>query len=161
MLENLELSYFYITSMNMIASVVRIAASNLWGRFADSCSWKLVTLGSIYMLGLAYIGWGCWQRKLQLLAAGRTGCERCSLGGINIATFRMQFAFAPVEHRISYVSFCSTMVGFVGFFSSMLGSAFVAWAKKISILNIRMDTMQLVLLYQQPELSPVHYTVVI
>lgn len=58
MLENLELSYFYITSMNMVASVVRIAASNLWGRFADSCSWKLVTLGSIYMLGLAYIGWG-------------------------------------------------------------------------------------------------------
>ena len=58
MLENLELSYFYITSMNMVASVVRIVASNLWGRFADSCSWKLVTLGSIYMLGLAYIGWG-------------------------------------------------------------------------------------------------------
>ena len=63
-------------------------------------------------------------------------------GGINIATFRMQFAFAPVEHRISYVSFCSTMVGFVGFFSSMLGSAFVAWAENIRILNIRMDTMQ-------------------
>ena len=81
MLENLELSYFYITSMNMVASVVRIVASNLWGRFADSCSWKLVTLGSIYMLGLAYIGWGLLtKRKLQLLAANRTGCERCSLG---------------------------------------------------------------------------------
>lgn len=145
MLENLELSYFYITSMNMIASVVRIAASNLWGRFADSCSWKLVTLGSIYMLGLAYIGWGLltkencsyWLPVVQAVSGA-------AWGGINIATFRMQFAFAPVEHRISYVSFCSTMVGFVGFFSSMLGSAFVAWEKKISILNIRMDTMQLV-----------------
>ena len=145
MLENLELSYFYITSMNMIAAVVRIAASNLWGRFADSCSWKLVTLGSIYMLGLAYIGWGLltkencsyWLPVVQAVSGA-------AWGGINIATFRMQFAFAPVEHRISYVSFCSTMVGFVGFFSSMLGSAFVAWAKKISILNIRMDTMQLV-----------------
>ena len=145
MLENLELSYFYITSMNMVASVVRIVASNLWGRFADSCSWKLVTLGSIYMLGLAYIGWGLLTKEncsywLPIVQA----VSGAAWGGINIATFRMQFAFAPVEHRISYVSFCSTMVGFVGFFSSMLGSAFVAWAENIRILNIRMDTMQLV-----------------
>ena len=114
MLENLELSYFYITSMNMIASVARIAASNLWGRFADSCSWKLVTLGSIYMLGLAYIGLGLltkencsyWLPVVQAVSGA-------AWGGINIATFRMQFAFAPVEHRISYVSFCSTMVGWL------------------------------------------------
>lgn len=32
MLENLGLSYFYITVMNMVASVARIAAANLWGR---------------------------------------------------------------------------------------------------------------------------------
>ena len=47
MLENLGLSYFYITVMNMVASVARIAAANLWGKAADSCSWRLVTLGSI------------------------------------------------------------------------------------------------------------------
>ena len=58
MLENLGLSYFYITVMNMVASVARIAAANLWGKAADSYSWRLVTLGSIFMLGVAYIGWG-------------------------------------------------------------------------------------------------------
>lgn len=47
MLENLGLSYFYITVMNMVASVARIAAANLWGKAADSYSWRLVTLGSI------------------------------------------------------------------------------------------------------------------
>ena len=53
MLENLGLSYFYITVMNMVASVARIAAANLWGKAADSYSWRLVTLGSIFMLGVA------------------------------------------------------------------------------------------------------------
>lgn len=113
----------------------------------DGCaSTQIFTVTSgAFLSGLAYIGWGLltkencsyWLPVVQAVSGA-------AWGGINIATFRMQFAFAPVEHRISYVSFCSTMVGFVGFFSSMLGSAFVAWAKKISILNIRMDTMQLV-----------------
>lgn len=81
MLENLGLSYFYITVMNMVASVARIAAANLWGKAADSYSWRLVTLGSIFMLGVAYIGWGTAdERKLYLLASGRTGCERGCLG---------------------------------------------------------------------------------
>lgn len=81
MLENLGLSYFYITVMNMVASVARIAAANLWGKAADSYSWRLVTLGSIFMLGVAYIGWGLLtKRKLYLLASGRTGCERGCLG---------------------------------------------------------------------------------
>ena len=64
MLENLGLSYFYITVMNMVASVARIAAANLWGK-AGSC---------IYRLGTAD------ERKLYLLASGRTGCERGCLG---------------------------------------------------------------------------------
>ena len=138
MLENLGLSYFYITVMNMVASVARIAA-------ADSYSWRLVTLGSIFMLGVAYIGWGLltkenciyWLPVVQAVSG-------VAWGGINIATFRMQFAFAPLEHRVSYVSFCSTMVGFVGFFSSMLGSTFVALAKDIRILNIPVDNIQMV-----------------
>ena len=112
----------------MVASVARIAAANLWGKAADSYSWRLVTLGSIFMLGVAYIGWGLltkenciyWLPVVQAVSG-------VAWGGINIATFRMQFAFAPLEHRVSYVSFCSTMVGFVGFFSSMLGSTFVAF----------------------------------
>ena len=145
MLENLGLSYFYITVMNMVASVARIAAANLWGKAADSCSWRLVTLGSIFMLGVAYIGWGLltkenciyWLPVVQAVSGA-------AWGGINIATFRMQFAFAPLEHRVSYVSFCSTMVGFVGFFSSMLGSTFVALAKDIRILNIPVDNIQMV-----------------
>lgn len=69
------------------------------------------------MLGVAYIGWGLltkenciyWLPVVQAVSG-------VAWGGINIATFRMQFAFAPLEHRVSYVSFCSTMVGFVGFF---------------------------------------------
>ena len=137
MLENLGLSYFYITVMNMVA--------NLWGKAADSYSWRLVTLGSIFMLGVAYIGWGLltkenciyWLPVVQAVSG-------VAWGGINIATFRMQFAFAPLEHRVSYVSFCSTMVGFVGFFSSMLGSTFVALAKDIRILNIPVDNIQMV-----------------
>ena len=145
MLENLGLSYFYITVMNMVASVARIAAANLWGKAADSYSWRLVTLGSIFMLGVAYIGWGLltkenciyWLPVVQAVSG-------VAWGGINIATFRMQFAFAPLEHRVSYVSFCSTMVGFVGFFSSMLGSTFVALAKDIRILNIPVDNIQMV-----------------
>jgi hypothetical protein len=36
------------------------------------------------------------------------------------------------------------MVGFVGFFSSMLGSTFVALAKDIRILNIPVDNIQMV-----------------
>ena len=145
MLENLGLSYFYITVMNMVASVARIAAANLWGKAAESYSWRLVTLGSIFMLGVAYIGWGLltkenciyWLPVVQAVSG-------VAWGGINIATFRMQFAFAPLEHRVSYVSFCSTMVGFVGFFSSMLGSTFVALAKDIRILNIPVDNIQMV-----------------
>ena len=145
MLENLGLSYFYITVMNMVASVARIAAANLWGKAADSYSWRLVTLGSIFMLGVAYIGWGLltkenciyWLPVVQAVSG-------VAWGGINIATFRMQFAFAPLEHRVSYVSFCSTMVGFVGFFSSMLGSTFVTLAKDIRILNIPVDNIQMV-----------------
>ena len=130
---------------NLVASVARIAAANLWGKAADSYSWRLVTLGSIFMLGVAYIGWGLltkenciyWLPVVQAVSG-------VAWGGINIATFRMQFAFAPLEHRVSYVSFCSTMVGFVGFFSSMLGSTFVALAKDIRILNIPVDNIQMV-----------------
>ena len=117
----------------------------MWAKAADSYSWRLVTLGSIFMLGVAYIGWGLltkenciyWLPVVQAVSG-------VAWGGINIATFRMQFAFAPLEHRVSYVSFCSTMVGFVGFFSSMLGSTFVALAKDIRILNIPVDNIQMV-----------------
>lgn len=159
MLENLGLSYFYITVMNMVASVARIAAANLWGKAADSYSWRLVTLGSIFMLGVAYIGWGLltkenciyWLPVVQAVSG-------VAWGGINIATFRMQFAFAPLEHRVSYVSFCSTMVGFVGFFSSILGSTFVALAKDIRILNIPVDNIQMVFILSASELLQVHYT---
>ncbi len=107
---------FILPSMNMVASVVRIIASNLWGRFADSCSWKPVTLGSIYMLGLAYIGWGCWTKENCSYWLPIVQAVSGAWGGINIATFRCSLPFAPLEHRVSYVSFCSTMVGFVGFF---------------------------------------------
>lgn len=81
MLENLGLSYFYITVMNMVASVARIAAANLWGEgsrqlFVEACHAGVhFYAGScIYRLGTAD------ERKLYLLASGRTGCERGCLG---------------------------------------------------------------------------------
>lgn len=145
MLEKLELSYLYITVMNMVASVTRMIAANLWGKVADSHSWQMVTFVSIVILGLSYIGWGLLTKENCIYWLPIVQCASgAAWGGINIAAFRMQFAFAPQEHRVSYVSFCSTMSGFVGFFSSMLGSAVVAGASAVTLGAIKFDNIQIV-----------------
>lgn len=145
MLENLGLSYLYITVMNMAASAARIVAANLWGKAADSYSWQTVTFASIIMLGLAYIGWGFLTKENCIYWLPVVQCvSGAAWGGINIASFRMQFAFAPQEHRVSYVSFCSTMSGFVGFFASMLGSALVAGISGVKLGNKKIDNIQIV-----------------
>lgn len=145
MLEHLGLSYFYITVMNMVASVARIVAANLWGKAADTHSWRAVTFGSVFMLGAGYVGWGFLTKENAgfWLPVIQAACG-AAWGGINIATFRMQFSFAPSGHRVSYVSFCSTMVGFVGFLSAMAGSALVAWTDGMKVLNTPVSNMQLV-----------------
>lgn len=145
MLEHLGLSYFYITVTNMVASVARIVAANLWGKAADNHSWRAVTFGSVFMLGAGYVGWGFLTKENAgfWLPVIQAACG-AAWGGINIATFRMQFSFAPSGHRVSYVSFCSTMVGFVGFLSAMAGSAIVAWADGMKVLNTPVSNMQLV-----------------
>lgn len=102
-------------------------------------AWINIYAGTcIYWLGAAD------KRKLQLLAANRTGCERCSLGWHQYR--HIPDAVCLCTGRASY-QLCQFLLNdgwLCRFFSSMLGSAFVAWAENIRILNIRMDTMQLV-----------------
>lgn len=147
MLEDLGLSYFYITIMNMVASIGRMVASLIWGKIADTCSWNLVTSASIAMLGVAYIGWSILTKENCTYWLPIVQCvSGIAWGGIGISTFRLQFEHAPQEHKVSYVSFCSTMAGVAGFLASMLGSGFVAAFQEVTIGSITIHNIQVIFL---------------
>lgn len=92
----------------------------------------------IYRLGTAD------ERKLYLLASGRTGCERGCLGRHQYCDFSDAVCLCTVRTPCQLCQLLLNNGWVCRIFSSMLGSTFVALAKDIRILNIPVDNIQMV-----------------
>lgn len=145
MLKNLELSYFYITAVGMIASVSRILTAVLWGKIADEKSWNFVMVVSIIMMGLTYLGWAAITKENYLYMMPLVQCiNGVASGGVNISMFCLPFQMADIKHRVSYVSLCSAISGIIGFLTSMSAAKLIMNVNSITIKTVSISNIQLI-----------------
>jgi MFS family permease len=147
MVTGLHLNYTYITILGLISSAVRVVAAWLWGRLADATSWLFMTRCSIGMLGLIHI---CWffmtpQVSYTLLPVIQA-LSGAAWGGIAIATFSLQYHYAPANKRVLYVSANSSYAGLCGFLASLLGAFLLKVFPSFKIGSLPISGMQLLFL---------------
>ncbi len=123
----LDLPYFFIMSMTMLSAVSRIISSVIWGKLADRISWMWVNRCSVTLLACSVISWVfvgninyMWILPINQIMAG------CAWGGIAISVFNIQYAFAPAENKVLYVSVNTALTSIIGFCSTLLGVRLMA-----------------------------------
>ncbi|SCP96167.1 MFS transporter [Anaerobium acetethylicum] len=123
MVTGLKLDYFYITTVGLLSSAARVGAAIIWGQMADKKSWLWVTKASIALLGVIHF---CWffltQESYVVLMPVLQVFSGIAWGGIAIAMFNIQYAFAPLENRVIYVSANTSYAGICGFAASLCGA---------------------------------------
>lgn len=143
----LHLDYFYIMLVSMLGSIARVGAAVLWGKMADRISWIWVCRSSIGLLSVTVLLWavtGEWNYTWLLPVIQI--CSGIAWGGIAIATFNIQFAYAPADKKILYVSTNTALASVAGFAATMIGVALVAVIPDATFFGRTMSSMQTVFL---------------
>jgi MFS family permease len=146
MVTELKLDYAYIMIWSMIGAVVRVLATQLWGKMADSKSWTIVTKLALAVLALNHITWLFLSADLKsVLFPVVNIIGSIAWGGLPIAMFNIQFVFAPKEGRTMYLGMNAAFGGIIGFLTAILGSTIVSAIKAntISIFGISIGAMQM------------------
>lgn len=145
MVTGLKLDYAYITFLGLISSSVRVLASCLWGKLADTYSWLKVARCSMFLLGVVHFSWVFMTPEtcyvLQPILQALSGA---AWGGISIAVFNLQYHYAPTEKRVLYVSANSSYAGLCGFFATLIGAMLVAVLPSVDVGGLVVTGMQVI-----------------
>ncbi len=143
MVVNLKLDYFYIVTVTLLSSIARVVASVIWGKLADKISWLWVTRCSIGLLGIVHASWMLLTPSTCIIMMPFLQiASGIAWGGIAISTFNIQYAYAPVESRVSYVSLNTAITGLCGFLATLVGSGLLSVLKEIDASILMIGTTQ-------------------
>ncbi|HEY5585729.1 MAG TPA: MFS transporter [Ruminiclostridium sp.] len=147
MVTGLKLDYAYIMLISLIASLIRIVMSVVWGKLADKKTWVFTTVASIGLLGVCHFLWSfvtlANYHVLYPLSAIIGGI---AWGGIGISLFNIQFMFAPEQGRSVYLGFNAALSGIIGFISTLIGALIIGSIghNKLIVLGLGFGNMQMV-----------------
>lgn len=147
MVGHLHLDYFYIMLVSLLSSVARVVAAVLWGKMADKISWMWVCRSSIFVLAISILLWAMtgkenyiWLLPLIQILTG------IAWGGIAIANFNIQYAYAPSDKKILYVSTNTAVTSVIGFAATMVGVWLVSVIPDIVLPNRNVTGVQILFL---------------
>lgn len=123
MVTGLKLDYTYIMIMGMIATAVNVILVRVWGRIADSRSWKFVLVNSVLLLGIVHFIWITVNPFTAFILVPIVHIiSGAAWAGIGISTFNIQFIYSPEEGRTVYIGFNAALGGMMGFLGTIAGS---------------------------------------
>jgi MFS family permease len=147
MVSGLKLVYTYISAVVMIGTFIKVlSARYLWGRLADSRSWVFIIKASIGLLAITHFMWSFVNPSTAYIMVPLLHImSGTAWGGIVIATFNIQFIFAPEEGRTVYIGFNSAMGGLVGFASTLTCSILLRKFPnlRINLVGFSIGSMQM------------------
>ncbi len=143
----LELDYFFVMLINMLASISRVIAAIIWGKLADKISWMWVNRVCVCILGIAVVTWMFtvesnyhWLLPLNQIFSG------IAWGGIAISIFNIQFTKAPAENKLLYVSTNTAITSVIGFSATLVGVSLVKILPELMIGNYVITGIQWIFL---------------
>ncbi|MCT4543023.1 MAG: MFS transporter [Vallitalea sp.] len=126
MVTKLNLKYTYMMTLSVIATVVRVIVSNVWGRIADKKSWFLSTKCSIGLLAIVHFSWGFVNLSNYIVLAPLLHIiAGIAWGGIGISMFNIQFLFAKKEGRTMYIGLNAAIGGIFSGISVWIGGQLI------------------------------------
>ena len=127
MIHELEFNLRLVSALTVCSSVVRIAVSRFWGRYADRKSFSVMMEKCMALLGLAFL--------MAVMAVPQNGkvmfvlyyvFHGAAMGGINSALTNMVFDYVPQPRRSDSLAVCQALSGTVGFLTTLFVSPLVA-----------------------------------
>lgn len=146
MVTKLNLQYTYMMTLSVIATVVRVAVANMWGRIADKKSWFLSTECSVAILAIVHFSWGFVNTSNYIILAPLLHIlSGIGWGGAGISLFNIQFLFAKREGRTMYIGLNAAIGGIFSFIAVWIGGRLIRLLEgaELSIMNIQINSMQI------------------
>ena len=143
----LALSLKMVSGLTIMSSIVRIAVSRFWGRYADKTSFGNMIQKCLLVLGFGYLcvvfaapGNGLVMFVLYYMLHG------AALGGINSALINLIYDYVAIEKRADSLAVCQAASGISGFVATLAASPFIAFVQKNgnNLLGVNVYAQQLV-----------------
>ena len=143
----LDLSLKMVSGLTIMSSIVRIAVSRFWGKYADRTSFGNMIQKCLLVLAFGYL--------FAVFATPVNGIVMFALyymfygaamGGINSALINLIYDYVAMEKRADSLAVCQATSGISGFMATLIASAFVAFVQKSgnSLFGINVYAQQVV-----------------
>ncbi|OQB14567.1 MAG: Major Facilitator Superfamily protein [Firmicutes bacterium ADurb.Bin193] len=131
MVDDLKISYGFISTVSFITMIQKAVIVRRWGRLADKTSWARVCRLSVILIAASHLlnffltpsTW-IWAYPASALIAS------FGWASINIALLNVQYDYAPMKGRTIYIGICGAVTGIIGFLGVFLGSFILPLADK-------------------------------
>jgi len=134
MINYLELSYYFISLVGVIANLAGMVSIYLWGKFADSNSWSKMLKISGAIMTICFAGW--------FLASGRyvkamvviiQMLMMSSRGAFLMASNNILYTTSPKIGKTAYFGVASAFAYVISFSGGILGSFLSIYLKNIKV----------------------------
>lgn len=130
-LGELNLSLKVISGLSIMSSIVRIAVSRFWGKYADRTSFGNMIQKCLLVYGLGYLCVTFAVPKNGLIMFGLYYIfNGVALGGISSALINLIYDYVTIEKRVDSLALCQAASGIFGFVATLIASPFVALVQK-------------------------------
>ncbi|MDD2503194.1 MAG: MFS transporter [Clostridia bacterium] len=148
LLRELNISYSFLNTVNMLSIPVMILVMPIWRRKVDTTSWfrtlyLCISLYIVHYLGLAFVT----EKNLLLYLIFMLYAFAIS-PGINLVFSNLPYVNMPDENQTNLLGFYSTLNSFAGFLGASLGRQFITMTEgmRIKFGGTTMGNKQLVLI---------------
>ncbi len=148
LLRELNISYSFLNTVNMLSIPVMIMVMPVWRKRVDTTSWfrtlyLCLSLYVVHYLGLAFVT----EKNILLYPLFMIYAFAIS-PGINLVFSNLPYVNIPEDNQTNLLGFYSTMNSFAGFIGASLGRQFIAMSEglQVRIGGTIMGSKQLILI---------------
>jgi MFS family permease len=127
MVNDLKLSYIFMTIQNTIQVITLVVAVRWWGRYGDTHSWDRALKLSCLVLCGAFALWILVTPGTVFLLIPLGVLSGIAFGGMNMSAFNAVFQLSPEKGRTVYLGFQAAFTGLAGFLGPVLGGKLGEW----------------------------------
>jgi len=131
---NLGLSYAYMATLTLIATVSRIISARFWHKLSERLQWPIVLMIAVIILGFSFLLWSIVNIKNAFIILPVVNViSGIGWGGVTVGLIANNVLFAPIESRTIYFSFNAWIGALIRFVSSLFGALL---NKSLSSVNL-------------------------
>lgn len=148
LLRELNISYSFLNTVNMLSIPVMILVMPIWRKRVDTTSWFRTLYLCIGLYIVHYIGLAFVTDKSLLLYPVFMIYAFAISPGINLVFSNLPFVNMPEDNQTNLLGFYSTMNSFAGFIGASLGRQFIAMSEgvHVNLAGTIMGSKQLILI---------------